>query len=163
MKILLNGDDMKKKIFIILFILLIVFFIFKGYKNSEEIRIRIISNSDEKIDIEYKDNVVNYFKEKIVPQIKLNVTYLSQNTDYIEELFNEEFTKKIKVSFLRHKFYNKTYNDTILEDGIFNTLLIKIDNANGSNWWGSVFDGSICYESKDKVSFKWYFKKYFNG
>ena len=152
---------MKKVIFTILFLLLIVFFLL-GINKNQEIRIRIISNSDSLTDVAYKNEVVKYFKEEMLPKLKLEEVYLKDNVSYIEEKLNECFCD-IKVEFIWYTFTNKEYNGNAIENGRYKTLLITIGKGLGSNWWGSVFDESLKYESTEVISYKWYFEKYING
>lgn len=145
-----------KKIFLLLFGLFVVCFLFFGSKD-EEIRIRVISNSDNETDIKYKKEVVNYLKEEILPYIILNDEYLSSNYKSIENVLNEKF-QNINVKYEKHTFNNKTYNDSAIKDGVYKTLVIYIGEGKGSNWWGSIFNEKLFYESEDEVVYKWYFK-----
>ena len=110
----------------------------------------------------YKNEVVKYFKEEMLPKLKLEEVYLKDNVSYIEEKLNECFCD-IKVEFIWYTFTNKEYNGNAIENGRYKTLLITIGKGLGSNWWGSVFDESLKYESTEVISYKWYFEKYING
>ena len=145
-----------KRIFLLLFGLLVVcFFIIKT--NNEEIRIRVISNSDSETDILYKREVVSYLKKEILPNIELTDEYFINNYENIETILNEKFTD-IKVKYEKHTFNNKTYNDSAIKDGVYQTLLIYIGEGKGSNWWGSIFNEKLSYESEDEIVYEWYFK-----
>ena len=143
---------------IILFLtLLMVCFLF--FQKNEEIRIRVLSNSDSKEDLKYKDDVVNYLLDEIIKDNKLTDEYFINNCQKIEEILNEEFDE-INVSYDYHTFPTKTYNGNVINEGNYKTLLVKIGNGLGPNWWGSVFEGSIKMNSKDEIVYEWYFKKY---
>ena len=143
---------------IILFLtLLMVCFLF--FPKNEEIRIRVLSNSDSKEDLNYKDDVVNYFLDEIIKDNELTDEYFFSNYQKIEDMLNEEF-EGINVSYEYHTFPTKTYNGNVINEGKYKTLLITIGDGLGSNWWGSVFDGSIKMNSKDEIVYEWYFKKY---
>ena len=145
-----------KKVFLLLFALFVVcFFVMK--ENNEEIRIRVISNSNSEMDIIYKREVVAYLKKEIFPNIELTNDYFMDNYKTIETILNENFTN-IKVKYEKHTFNNKTYNDSAIKDGVYDTLLIYIGEGKGSNWWGSIFNEELSYESEDEVEYKWYFK-----
>lgn len=146
-----------KSIFLLLLVIFGVCFLITPTESSE-IRIRVISNSDSKEDIEYKKEVVEYLKEEVFPYIELEDRYLKENYKNIEEDLSKEFSN-IKVEYKKHRFKNKTYNNSAIKDGTFNTLLISIKDAKGSNWWGSVFDSKLVYESEDEIEYKWYFKE----
>ena len=46
-----------------------------------------------------------------------------------------------------------------IKDGRYKTLLIYIGDGTGSNWWGSIYEGVITMDSKDKIKYEWYLKK----
>lgn len=143
---------------ILLFIVSLGVCFFFLNKNDDEIRIRVISNSNSESDLKYKDEVVSYLKEEVLNDIQLTDHYLENNYKTIEQILNKEFDD-ISVSYEYHTFKNKTYNDIALENKEFKTLLIYIGHGEGSNWWGSIFDNSLQYESTDEVIYKWYFRK----
>ena len=145
-----------KGLLFLLLSLFVVCFLFSEF-DEKEIRIRVVSNSNSEVDINYKKEVVSYLKEEIFPNIILNEEYLSENYKNIEEVLNENFSD-ITVRFEKHTFKNKTYNNSAIKDGTYKTLLINIGEANGSNWWGSVFNEKLSYESEDEVTYKWYFQ-----
>lgn len=142
---------------ILLLITIVVCFLFCFEK--EEIRIRVISNSNDVNDIIYKDDVVNYLKEEILNNQKLTEKYFRDNYLDIQKRLNEKFDN-INVTYEYHNFPIKTYNGNVIDEGKYKTLLIKIGNGLGSNWWGSVFEGSIKMDSKEEIKYEWYIKKY---
>ena len=146
---------MKKLLIIISSILLVVCFLFP---KNEEIRIRIISNSDSEEDLEYKGQVVEFFKDKIIPNISLTEEFLEDNVSLIQKMFDEEF-EGVKVSYEPHTFTNKTYNSNAAPNGKYHTLVIRIGNASGNNWWASIFDGLIINESTDEVEYRFWIKE----
>ena len=147
---------MKKVFFLLLFTCLVVFFILP---KTEEIRVRVISNSYEEVDIDFKEEVVEYFKEEILPIIEMTDKYLKENYKKIEEMLEEKF-ESIKVEYKKHTFTNKTYNGSVVTNGTYKTLLILIENGLGPNWWGSIFDGALQKEGTEEVTYEWYYKKW---
>lgn len=145
-----------KNYFLVLLILFGVCFLF--FNQEEEIRVRVISNSDEILDIKYKEEVVAYLKSEIFPNIELSDKSFEKNYQEIEELLNKEFNN-ISVKYTKHTFKNKTYNGSALKNQQYKTLLICIGDGMGSNWWGSIFDKTLQAESVDEVKYEWYFKK----
>ena len=144
-----------KSLFLLLLICIGVCFLFP---EDEEIRIRVISNSDSEIDIIYKEKVVTFLKDEILLKEKLNDQYFEENYKNIENILNVEFDD-IVVKYENHTFVNKTYNGSAVENKEYKTLLILIGDGCGSNWWGSVFDETLQYESDSEVKYEWYFKK----
>ena len=144
-----------KSFFLLLLICLSVCFLLP---KNEEIRIRVISNSDSSYDISYKQEVVIFLKEEMFKNVKLTDDYFKKNYESIEEILNHKFGN-ITVKYEKHTFVNKTYNGSALENGEYKTLLISIGDGLGSNWWGSIFDETLQYESDEEVKYEWYFDK----
>jgi hypothetical protein len=144
-----------KSLFLLLLICVGVCFLFP---KNEEIRIRVISNSDSESDVLYKDKVVIFLKDKILIDENLTDKYFEANYKNIEDILNEEFDN-ICVKYENHTFINKTYNGSAVENKEYKTLLILIGDGLGSNWWGSVFDETLQYESDLEVEYQWYLKK----
>ena len=142
-----------KKFFLVLLVLFGVCFLFS--KNEEEIRVRVVSNSDSNSDLMYKAEVVQYLKTEIFSNMELNDKSFEEKQDDIERILNEKFDN-ITVSYTKHTFKNKTYNGSALENKEYKTLLIYIGNGQGSNWWGSIFDDTLQSESIDEVKYEWY-------
>ncbi len=65
----------------------------------------------------------------------------------------------VSVSFESHTFTNKTYNSNAAPNGVYDTLVIRIGNASGDNWWASIYDGMLASESVDKVEYRWWLKE----
>ena len=144
-----------KSLFLLLLICVGVCFLFP---KEEEVRIRVISNSDSEIDVKYKERVVSFLKDEILMKEKLNNQYFEKNYQNIDKKLNLEFDD-IVVKYENHTFINKTYNGSAVENKEYKTLLIIIGNGQGSNWWGSVFDDTLQYESDSEVKYEWYFNK----
>lgn len=144
-----------KSYFLWLLILLGVCFFFLN-KKDEEIRVRVVSNSNQESDIKYKEEVVLYLKQEILKGNILNEEYFKNNQLNIEEQLNKRF-ENINVSFQKHTFSDKTYNGSVLESREYDTLLIVIGEGKGSNWWGSIFASTLQKESTDEVIYEWYF------
>ena len=142
---------------LLLLILSGVCFLF-GFKEEQEIRIRVIANSDSTLDQNFKKEVVAYLKREILDNVELSDEYFKENYKLIETILKSEFDG-IEVEYEKHTFKNKTYNDNAIKDGEYKTLLVYIGEAKGSNWWGSIFDGKLNYESDSEVTYEWYFKK----
>ena len=146
-----------KKIFFWALILLGVCFFFLN-REDDEIRIRVISNSELQSDIEYKEEVVKYLKDEILINEELTKRYFEKNYSKIQQQLNNKF-ENIKVTFEKHTFKNKTYNGSVLKDEEYPTLLIVIGEGLGPNWWGSIFDEALKNESSEEIVYQWYFKK----
>lgn len=124
---------MKKLIVLIIFIIAMIIFNNKG----EEIRVRIIANSNAQEDILIKEKIkleVIEFIEKIDGDVK---EYINNNIKELEIKLNK--IDNCIVTFENHIFMNKAYNDISIDNGEYLTLLIKIDEAKGDNWWTTLY------------------------
>ncbi len=147
----INGDIMKKVIFVIC---IIVFFCSLNIK-SEEIRIRIIANSNSEVDQEIKKELSIYLYENFeldFGNLSECDNYIKNNLENIKLLLNKKF-KNIDVSYENHIFYNKTYNNIVSNNEEYKTLLITIGDGVGENFWGVLYSDNFI-ESTDTIYYK---------
>lgn len=135
--------------------------------DNEEIRIRVLSNSNEENDLEYKHHVKEYLLEIIDGEVfdSYNIeeidNYFKENSDNINELISNKFNN-VKVSYTWNTFESKTYNDTMLRPKRCKTLLVEIGEAKGDNWFTSIYlENKLGTE--DKVVFKSYILELIEG
>jgi len=129
---------MKKKGFLIIIILLFIWLVLP--EKNENIRVRVIANSDEKIDQIYKNEVVKIMKSII----KCDDSYedVENKMGVLEEElleYGKEKDLKISVEFTKTKFPTKSLNDKVIEGGIFDTVLITIGKGEGKNYWSLLY------------------------
>lgn len=151
---------MKKVIFIIilLFICLLI------PNKNDEVRVRIIANSNEQVDINNKYQVrealVKIFKAYTYDDVN---EFLSNNLNLIINDLKKELSSDLfcllKISYEETYFPPKSKNNTFLPSGKYKTLLIEIDEAEGSNWWSVLYPEffNVDYEDFSEVKFEWYF------
>lgn len=157
-----------KKILII-FLLIIVSL---GYvKNKDEIiipndsiRLRIISNSDNDIDIKTKLELKSYIENKIFDLIKeandkeevdqILVNNIDVINNYVYSFLNN---KDYKISYGRNYFPKKIFKGVVYEEGYYDSLVITLGNGKGSNWWCSLFPPLCLVDNNtDDVEYKLY-------
>jgi stage II sporulation protein R len=153
-------DNMKKIIFILGIIILCLLI---PHKN-EEVRIRIISNSNDQIDINNKyivrEAIVRIFKNYVFENPD---EFISNNMDIIIKDLKKELPNDIfyllKISYKEVYFPPKSKNNSFVTPGKYKTLLIEIGEANGSNWWSVLYPEFFNVEYSDfkEVEFKWFF------
>lgn len=171
-----------KKLLIILAALIILITI-KNNKQEyviipkESIRFRIIPNSNIFEDIFMKEKVKESISETIksieksndikktrenikeaIPNIKTNIT----------TLFNQHnYNKEIDINYGINYFPEKIYNGIKYEEGNYESLVIKIGEAKGDNYWCVLFPPLCLMEAEDseEVEYKFFvseiIKKYF--
>lgn len=153
---------MKKLIFLIIIILTITFL---KDNQTNEIRIRILANSDELCD--QKEKII--VKETLIKILnnQKNITNLLENDlNKIKiELKNNLETnlfQKLKIEYKKVNFPAKSKNGKILKAGTYQTLLITIKSGKGKNWWSVLYPEffNIEYDENNEIEYKLFLKEY---
>ena len=117
--------------------LIIVIVLFMFINKNDEIRVRIIANSNSKEDLEIKGEIKSKVEEFINTCNEDYTTYIKDNIKYLKDELNE--ISKCSVSFEKHIFMNKAYNDISLQNEEYMTLLVVIGEGLGDNWWTTLY------------------------
>ena len=148
---------MKKLLFCFSFLLGISLCLVSCYNAKQEVRIRILANDNEESSIQFKTEVKNKTLE------------LLQNTSYIEPRKLVDYLKNnyqtiypntlITVTFEEVMFPAKVLDGKVIPSGKYPTVLIKIGEGNGSNWWSILYPEffGVSYESSSEVEYRSYF------
>ena len=164
---------MKRKIFLLLIILVVIYV----YKSNEQnifipdsaIRLRVIPNSNNPEDISIKEKVKKYLEENIYTLtkdtsniedarliIKKNIPIIETN---IDNIFNDnKYQKSFNVNYGYNYFPEKVYKGTKYNEGYYESLVISIGEANGDNWWCVLFPNFCLIDTKEKYEYRSYFK-----
>lgn len=140
---------------------LVVFFIFSllnKKSENEEIRVRVIPNSNEKSDLIIKKEVVQYvvfyLKNAYDEEYKIyeeNINATKKQFEYfLEEVINIDCT----ITFDKHTLYNKTYNNSAVKNEETMTLLVVIGEGAGDNWWGTVYPEFLDISSDEEIKYE---------
>jgi len=168
---------MKRKIFIILLLLVVIHI----YKISDEniiipdssIRLRVIPNSNSALDINIKEQVKDYL-EKDFYNLTKNTTdienariIINENITNIENNINDIFKENnynlpYKVNFGENYFPEKTYRGVTYKEGYYESLVISIGEADGDNWWCVIFPNFCLVDTSKDNEYKSYFKELIN-
>ena len=111
-------------------------------KTDQELRIRVIANSDSQTDQEEKNLVVkrltklirdlseeNQDEENIINKIKSNI-------DLIDENLSKHFPNlDYSIKITNVNFPTKELDSKIIPGGKCQTLLVVIGSGSGKNWW----------------------------
>lgn len=168
----------KLKSFILLFILFLTFIIItiNSYASSvfndlseNFFRLHIIANSDSDIDqnlkLKVRDKVLEYMKQ-ITQNVSSKQEAIKICQDHLEDFSSiahntikeEGFNYNVSLKIGNFYFPTKHYGNISLPSGNYDALKIEIGNAEGQNWWCSLFpplcfvdmsSGVIDEESKD--------------
>ena len=139
---------------------------------KESIRIRIISNSNDNIDI-YEKNKVRKNVEKELYSLLKNVktiaeakTIINNNLDKLNIVIDNTTNEKHNINFGYNFFPKKIYKGVIYEEGEYNSLVITLGSGKGDNWWCVLFP-PLCLleenENTDDVEYKFFIKELFDN
>lgn len=146
---------MRKIIFIVVIIMFLLSLV--DNKKNEEIRVRIVPNSNSDHDIKVKNDVkdaVIYYLSKIYDEsyniYKDNIT---NSINDLEKIIGNEFCS-CDISFDYHTLYNKTYNGNKVKDEKALLLLIVLEEGKGDNWWGSIYPNYLMVSSSEEYQYE---------
>lgn len=118
-------------------------------------RLHIIANSDLEIDqnlkLKVRDNVLEYMKN-LTKDIESKETAITLCNNHLEALKQvalntikeEGFDYDVSLNIGNFYFPTKHYGNISLPAGNYDALRIEIGNANGQNWWCSLFP-PLCF------------------
>lgn len=134
-------------IWMLLIMQMFLFLLFQEDQSVEDFRFRLIANSNTSADQLIKNEV----KQSIEPILmKYNnnqrQTYveLEQAVDKLSEKLNEP----INISIGQALFPPKEWNDGITSQAIVDSIVIKIGDGRGDNWWCSLFP-KACFKEEE--------------
>lgn len=148
-----------ERILIFLFVLVIgcftvipYFYSIKNIRNSI-LRLHVLANSDteedQTIKLAVRDKVLEYgediFTEVSSKNSKINAkSFLSRNLSDIKNIANNVVSQygenyEIEVSVENKYFNTRVYDDVTLPAGLYDSLVIRIGEAKGQNWWCVMF------------------------
>ena len=133
----------------------------------DSIRLRIISNSDNSLDIKNKMELKGYIEKSIFDLIKdvkskdeVN-NIIVNNLDNIDKNINSFLNSNdYKISYGRNYFPKKIYKGVIYDEGYYDSLVITLGSGEGSNWWCSLFP-PLCLidENTSDVEYQFYISR----
>ncbi len=168
---------MKRKIFLILFALIII----SMYKlNNQEIiipdtsiRLRVIPNSNNPEDISIKEKVKSYLEKNVYSLTKDTTSIeearaiINDNLENIDNnvgnIFNDNnYLLPYKINYGNNYFPEKTYQGITYQEGYYESLVISIGDANGDNFWCVLFPNFCLVDREEHHTYKSYFKELIN-
>ena len=163
-----------KKIIIIISILILITMINKEEYYiipKEAIRLRIIANSDTIEDQNIKNKIRKNIDKEInkileTSTIEESRKKINENIDdikkVIEKVLNEEKTNyKYSIDFGSNYFPEKIYKNVKYEAGNYESLVVKLGEGNGDNWWCVLFPPICVIEENEtkNIEYKSYIKE----
>lgn len=169
---------MKKAIIYI--ILAIIAYLMIGVTTSyaipdENIRIRVIANSDSEYDQSIKlkvkemvqDEMYNLLKDtKGIDEARIiinkNLRYIDNKVNNV--LINNNYGLDYTINYGLNYFPSKEYNGVIYDEGYYESLVITLGEGKGSNWWCVLFP-PLCLleaEENEEVEYTSFVKELFD-
>lgn len=162
---------MKKILYILSIIFLLIIFI--NMKNNqtiqdESIRFRIIANSNSLEDQNLKKLIKRELEISIFPLLQNSQSIyetrniIHQNKNLIDEIlskYNIDYDINYGINF----FPEKEYDDYVYQEGNYESLVIKLGEAKGNNWWCVMYP-PLCLidqnsNNKEDIEYKLYIKE----
>ncbi len=125
---------------------------------DESIRFRVVANSNSEEDISAKENAVKNLS-KIINNISTSSTIeesrknINKNLELIKNNINETFdsinyNKSYEINYGINYFPKKIYKGVKYNEGYYESLLIKIGDGKGNNYWCVLFP-PLCMIDED--------------
>ena len=147
---------MKKFIFIILVLVGIISFVFIiSDKSSDEVRIRILSNSNSEIDKREKQIVKNALEEVLNEIDNLNIVVIKEK---LVKKLNGKIKNEIKVERVNSYYPAKSFDNKFIPSGSYDTILVTIGSGNGNNFWTLLYPEyyHIEFEEENEIEYRVY-------
>lgn len=147
-----------RKLIIVLLVIACLVIGLQQLNREKEIRVRIIPNSDTTSDLEIKekakDITVCYLKEAYDKDYDVYLENLSKTKNSFELLLEKELHEDVKIQLGNHTLYNKTYNNSAVENTSEMTMYIVLGEGKGSNWWGTIYPEFLEVNSSEEVRYE---------
>lgn len=169
---------MKNKLFAIITIFILVFFIFlnlgqpqNNNLNEKLIRFHVLANSDleedQELKIKIKNSVLEYIYPKLSNSHNINKSreILIDNINEIEDvakrvILENGYNYDLNLELTHDNFPVKTYGNITFPQGNYEAFRIIIGEGKGKNWWCVMFPplcfvdvtkGEVAYEETEKI------------
>lgn len=139
-----EGDFLMKKILFLSVSLIIGFLVFNKSEEiiipMDAIRVRIIANSNNINDLAEKKKLKESIKAdlfNLVSDAKNSdeaIKDIEKSMDKIKKIVSSK-TSDYELSFGKNYFPKKVYKGVIYNEGLYDSLVIKLGKGLGDNWW----------------------------
>ena len=145
-----------RKRLIIIMCMIFYIMILSSCKNTDDsLRLRILSNSNNEIDIIEKEYV-----KCIIKEIYLDKGLIDYNTLELDILSRVDSRLKhnIKVEYKIESFPAKSYKGKFIPSGNYPTILITIGEGLGKNFWTMLYPDffNISFDENNEVEYRSY-------
>lgn len=155
-----------KKIWVVLSVIImgVILIIGTMYKevNTEYLRIHIRANSNLEVDQIVKYKIKDSIVEALIPFVagcdsfKDVENMLQQKLTLVDSVANSVlkqngFSYTAKSKLASEEFPTRSYNGFVLEEGIYDALIVELGEAKGDNWWCVIYP-PLCFTSTNSGS-----------
>lgn len=154
-----------KKIIVFLFIIIVCSIYINEKENilipDNSIRFRIIANSDKEEDQLLKLTIKNDVEKELFKLLKNTSNIeearevISNNIPLIEEIVNK-YDINFDISYGNNYFPEKEYKGIKYKEGNYESLVIKLGQSVGKNWWCVLFPPLCLLDEQTNLSDKEY-------
>lgn len=153
-----------KKIVMLISILLILFVVNdkNDYVLNDNIRFRVIANSNSAEDILIKQKVSRKIsniifdkgknKDDIRNNIIKNINTIENEVDQV--LIDNKYNKEFNINYGYNYFPEKQYNGETLEAGNYESLVVTLGEGKGNNYWCILYPPLCMISEDDNISNK---------
>lgn len=140
---------------------------------DKSIRIRVIANSNSKIDQEEKIKI-SFKVQSYVQELLSDTKNINEADKIIRKNINninneiKKYTDNYHLIYGKNFFPEKRYKGVIYNEGYYDSLIIKLGKGKGKNWWCVLFPPLCLMETDESikdVEYRFYIKdiidKYF--
>ena len=129
-----------KKVIVLVLVIFVLFLVFKNDNNDDQIRVRVIANSDSYVDQKTKSEVVSIMKNVIKADDSYDDVILKlDELDLKLQEYSNKNSVDIDLEFKDTIFPAKSLDGKIIEGGVYKTILITIGNGKGKNYWSLLY------------------------
>lgn len=136
--------------------------------NTDFLRIHIRANSNSFVDQNVKYKIKDEVVEALIPVLSTCTTKqeaiwaVNNNFTLIEEvankvLKNNNFNYSSKAVITSEYFPTRSYNNTVLNSGVYDSLILELGSAKGDNWWCVVYP-PLCFVNAENTSTNFVYK-----
>ncbi len=150
-----------KKILVSILTILYFLFLFgcTTQVNSDELRLRIIANSNSEVDQAKKKEIKEYLKNNLQEEL-VNLQLEKMQTNLKEAFPNDAIVVERTIV----GYEAKTYQGKIIPSGYYETILITIGEGKGKNFWTLLYPEffNISFEDDHEIEYHSYFYDLFH-
>jgi len=155
-------------------LLVVVFIMLKEFSFSnniipdEAIRLRVLANSNSEYDQIVKNKVKDELQGSMyallenINNIEEARTIIKTNLDSLDVAIGTVLTKEesninYEIDFGNHYFPKKVYKGITYNEGYYESLLVKLGEGKGDNWWCVLFPPLCLLEAEESTEVEYKF------